>query len=92
MEKKENSKNMHYLWKCYTHTVQGFYSQKKLENDNVLSFIYENDMNNALFLWFTLVVISLNSFSHARVPETGQAYNTFDSGWGITCEYGIEYI
>ena len=34
----------------HTHTVQGFYSQKKLENDNVLSFIYENDMNNALFL------------------------------------------
>ena len=64
----------------HTHTQSKGFIAKKLENDNVLSFIYENDMNNALFLWFTLVVISLNSFSHARVPETGQVYNTFDSG------------
>ena len=77
---KKNYKNMHYMWKCYTHTQSKGFIAKKVKNDNVLSFIYENDMTNAFFLWFTLVVISLNPFSHACVPETGQVYNTFDSG------------
>ena len=34
----------------HTHTQSKGFIAKKLENDNVLSFIYENDMNNALFL------------------------------------------
>ena len=38
----------------HTHTVQGFYSQKKLENDNVLSFIYENDMNKPYYMYLLL--------------------------------------
>lgn len=49
MEKKLQ-KHALYVKMLHTHTQSKGFIAKKVKNDNVLSFIYENDMTNAFFL------------------------------------------